>query len=201
MKCGKSHDLDVILDAEEAALEAKKNKRRKTKATTNDQVTSDNTTSQDDVVMSTASQNETSETSVNRPKEDTENTTSGAPDVNRDSTLENTEASTDTLPTPGTTKAMAQSLADETLKRSSPSRSSDGAPAENFHSAYFDAFMTGTIFAHQLNEHDAAEVEKSAKNKIYLIGKSFPLKIEKSAFSKFSPGHERQRQGARVPEK
>ncbi|KAI9240327.1 MAG: ribonuclease CAF1 [Podila humilis] len=202
MKCGKSHDLDVILDAEEAALEAKKNKRRKTKATTNDQVTSDNSTSQDDVFMFTASQNEASETSANRPKEDTENTTSGAPGVDRDSTSEKTDASTDILSKSGTTKAKAQIFADETLKQPSlSSSSSDSAPAENFHSAYFDAFMTGTIFAHQLNEHDATEVEKSAKNKIYLIGKSFPLKIEKSAFSKFSPGHDRQRQGARVPEK
>ncbi|KAF9302365.1 Target of EGR1, member 1 (Nuclear) [Mortierella antarctica] len=199
MKCGRSHDLDVILDAEEAAMEAKKNKRRKTKANTDtsDQV-ADNTTPQHEVVMSILPQNDASETSAHRPKEDTENVTSGAPDVNRDNTSEKPDASTETLCTSGTTKVMAQTIADETLKRSC---SSGGASAEKFHSAYFDAFMTGTIFAHQLNEHGSTEVETSAKNNIYLIGKSFPLKIEKSVFSKFSPGHERQRQGARVPEK
>ncbi|KAG0032724.1 Target of EGR1, member 1 (Nuclear) [Podila clonocystis] len=192
MKCGKSHDLDVILDAEEAVMEAKKNKRRKIKSTTDakDQVT-DNTIPQDDVAMSTLSQNEASETSDHRPKEDTENTTSGAPDVNRNSTSEKPDASTETMSTSGTTTMMAQTFADETSKRSSTA--GNGASSENFHSAYFDAFMTGTIFAHQLNEHNATEVETSAKNKIYLIGKSFPLMIEKSAFSKFSPSHERQR--------
>ncbi|KAF9314779.1 Target of EGR1, member 1 (Nuclear) [Podila horticola] len=202
MMCGRSHDLDVILDAEEAAMEAKKNKRRKTKATndttdTSDQV-ADNTTPQGDVVMSTISKDEASETSAHHPKEDTENTASGASDVNRDSTSEKPDARTETLFASGTTKVMAQTFADETLKRSC---SAGNGASENFHSAYFDAFMTGTIFAHQLNEHDATEVESSAKNKVYLIGKSFPLMIEKSAFSKFSPGHERQRQGARVPEK
>src|SRR5688572_13089813 len=137
MKCGRSHDLDVILDAEEAAMEAQKNKRRKTKANTDisDQV-ADNTVPQGDVVMSIFPQNDASETSAHRPKEDTENVTSGAPDVNRDSTSEKPAASTETLSTSGTTKVMAQTFADETLKRSC---SSSGASAEKFHSAYFDA--------------------------------------------------------------
>lgn len=66
-------------------------------------------------------------------------------------------------------------------------------PGEKFHSAYYDAFMTGTIFLHQLHHHEIETVESQARNKIYLIGKSFPLNVEKSTFTKYSPSHERQR--------
>ena len=51
---------------------------------------------------------------------------------------------------------------------------------ETYHSACFDAFMTGFIFAFQLHKHDLTE----EKNKIYLIGKQIPLKIESSRYAK-----------------
>ncbi|KAI8900463.1 ribonuclease CAF1 [Globomyces pollinis-pini] len=55
------------------------------------------------------------------------------------------------------------------------------------HSACFDAYMTGYIFAHQLLTED--EVLKFCKNRIYLIGKQMPLIIEKSRYSNFSQNH------------
>lgn len=54
-----------------------------------------------------------------------------------------------------------------------------------YHSAHFDSFMTGFIFAHQLQEFRDYNVHS---NKLYLMGKDIPLPIQKSAFSKLSKG-------------
>ncbi|KAG2174926.1 hypothetical protein INT43_005988 [Umbelopsis isabellina] len=54
-----------------------------------------------------------------------------------------------------------------------------------YHSAHFDSFMTGYIFAHQLQEFRDYNVHS---NKLYLMGKDIPLPIQKSAFSKLSKG-------------
>jgi hypothetical protein len=51
---------------------------------------------------------------------------------------------------------------------------------DTYHSACFDAFMTGYIFAHQRLTHDLT----GEKNRVYLIGKSMPLKIETSRYAK-----------------
>ncbi|KAF9972045.1 Target of EGR1, member 1 (Nuclear) [Actinomortierella ambigua] len=69
---------------------------------------------------------------------------------------------------------------------------------EKFHSAYFDAYMTGTVFSHQLNLHTRAVIEKEARSRVYLIGKSFPLVIEKSSYAQYSPGHLQKSRGSRA---
>ncbi|KAI8851922.1 ribonuclease CAF1 [Chytridium lagenaria] len=58
---------------------------------------------------------------------------------------------------------------------------------ETYHSAGFDAYMTGFIFCHQLICYPT--LLEDHKNKIYLIGKQRPLLIEKSTFAKMSDGH------------
>ena len=55
------------------------------------------------------------------------------------------------------------------------------------HSAIYDSYMTGYIFSHQILKNQ--ELLETSKNKLYLIGKSRPLLIEKSRFSQFSKGH------------
>lgn len=55
------------------------------------------------------------------------------------------------------------------------------------HSACYDSYMTGYIFCNQTLKRN--EVMVNSKNKLYLIGKSRPLLIEKSRFSKLSTGH------------
>ncbi|KAF9173265.1 Target of EGR1, member 1 (Nuclear) [Mortierella sp. AD010] len=151
MRCGKSHDLDLILDAEEEQRDSKKRKRQKQ--------------SHDAAkIQQAASVNGTSDTSPTEVVAEALNV------------LETPESKTVAVMT--TAKTIESSV----------------LPVEKFHSAYFDAFMTGTIFSHQVNQHQAEEVDAKARNKIYLIGKSFPLKIEKSAFAKYSREHERQRQ-------
>ncbi|KAF0449770.1 ribonuclease CAF1 [Gigaspora margarita] len=60
----------------------------------------------------------------------------------------------------------------------------------NYHSAHFDAYMTGFIFARQLMKYTSATVMNEYKNKLYLISKNIPLLVEKSQFSKTSIGHQ-----------
>ncbi|KAF8937265.1 ribonuclease CAF1 [Dissophora ornata] len=155
MRCGKSHDLDLILDAEEEQRDSKKRKRQWKSKDAQD-----------------------TEKDLKKAREAT--TTPSVPHRDNAET-----ASTQPNNAAGTTTTATVSMA----------RTTENVvqPGEKFHSAYFDAFMTGTIFSHQLNQHTPEEIESQAKNKVYLIGKSFPLMIEKSAFSKYSPEHERQR--------
>ncbi|CAG8544305.1 22070_t:CDS:2 [Dentiscutata erythropus] len=51
---------------------------------------------------------------------------------------------------------------------------------DNYHSAHFDAYMTGFIFARQLMKYTSATVMNEYKNKLYLISKNLPLLIEKN---------------------
>ncbi|KAG0343483.1 Target of EGR1, member 1 (Nuclear) [Podila humilis] len=219
-KCDKSHDLDVILDAEEAAMEAKKNKRRKknTIASGSGETTiitkaSDGSNSTTEVlevsITATAQSDDASEISTaTNPKEDTDiiATSSGSSEnagtIVTNELMEGKSENAENAAVASSSSRTDQSPMNKTPRQNpaendnctkAVSSSSNNSTA-SFHSAYFDAFMTGTIFAHQLNEHYAEEMEKKAKNKIYLIGKSYPLNVEKSAFSKFSPSHERQRE-------
>ncbi|KAJ1555332.1 Target of EGR1, member 1 (Nuclear) [Nowakowskiella sp. JEL0078] len=91
---------------------------------------------------------------------------------------------------------------------------SDGSLFECFHSAWFDSYMTGFVFARQcLVEVDRIESEGSSKieiflgdsssdekyqtfitpdtfkNKLYLMGKEMPLNVTHGNFAKNSKGH------------
>ncbi|KAF9186163.1 Target of EGR1, member 1 (Nuclear) [Haplosporangium sp. Z 11] len=165
MRCKKSHDLNLILDAEEEERDAKRRKKRKQNHENTDQ-------------------KDAGKSSADSDQAQTEN---GC-----------TEASDSIVPSvPPLTTTVIEATAETTSSTSTslPATTTGSVvlPNEMFHSAYFDAFMTGSIFSHQLNQHKPEEVEAQAKNRIYLIGKSFPLIVEKSAFAKFSPSHERQR--------
>ncbi|KAG0198456.1 Target of EGR1, member 1 (Nuclear) [Mortierella sp. NVP41] len=173
MRCGKSHDLDLILDAEEKERDSKKRRKQKHEPST--------------LEAQTPPKPETAIT----PETTVE--TSGSAELLSEST-------TATAVILATTDAITPVSATQTQSISSSSLSSVTKEAvngvqsgEKFHSAYYDAFMTGTIFLHQLHHHEVETVEAQAKNKIYLIGKSFPLTVEKSTFTKYSPSHERQR--------
>ncbi|KAG0046127.1 Target of EGR1, member 1 (Nuclear) [Gryganskiella cystojenkinii] len=157
MQCGKSHDLDLILDAEEAQQE---NKRRKTHKSTQGSTNNNNGDG------------------------------SATPEESDPSSL------TVVSPTPISTLAPESTpIAERTIAATVAfsAVAITGPATEKFHSAYFDAFMTGTVFSFQLNKHTPEKIETESMNKIYLIGKDFPLKLEKSAFTNYSPAHERQR--------
>lgn len=61
-----------------------------------------------------------------------------------------------------------------------------------YHSAHFDAYMTGFIFARQILKYNKTKVMNEYKNKLYLIGKNLPLLVEKSQFSKTSDRQKKQ---------
>src|ERR1044071_3324454 len=48
---------------------------------------------------------------------------------------------------------------------------------DTYHSAHFDAYMTGFIFARQILKYSKAKVMNEYKNKLYLIGKNLPLLV------------------------
>ena len=58
---------------------------------------------------------------------------------------------------------------------------------EVYHSACFDAYMTGFIFAREMLTHNVDE----HKNRVYLMNKEIPLRIEKGGFAKVSVGHKK----------
>ncbi|GES85832.1 target of EGR1 protein 1-like [Rhizophagus clarus] len=62
-----------------------------------------------------------------------------------------------------------------------------------YHSAHFDAYMTGFILARQILKYGKTKVNNEYKNKLYLIGKNLPLLVEKSQFSKTSDGHNKKK--------
>ncbi|KAJ3028838.1 UNVERIFIED_CONTAM: Target of EGR1, member 1 (Nuclear) [Siphonaria sp. JEL0065] len=77
---------------------------------------------------------------------------------------------------------------------------------QTYHSASFDAYMTGYVFCVQFQQlhppknaapstpkERLAEFVKAYGNKLYLIGKDIPLSIVKSSFAKTSVGHVRQK--------
>ncbi|CAJ0902723.1 5188_t:CDS:2, partial [Entrophospora sp. SA101] len=53
-----------------------------------------------------------------------------------------------------------------------------------YHSAHFDAYMTGFIFARQLLKYSDTKVLNEYRNKLYLMGRNLPLLVAKSQFSK-----------------
>lgn len=65
-------------------------------------------------------------------------------------------------------------------------RTTTSAVPKQFHSACYDAYMTGYIYANQIEMHGEDSIEK---NLVYLIGKDRGLKLGKSAFAKCSREH------------
>jgi target of EGR1 protein 1 len=77
----------------------------------------------------------------------------------------------------------------ETLSNDSTSLNTNQVFVKNFktyHSAYFDAFMTGYIFCCQCIECEEEILNSDHVNKLYVIGKSLPLLIRSSPFTKNS---------------
>ncbi|KAF9905661.1 Target of EGR1, member 1 (Nuclear) [Linnemannia zychae] len=203
MRCGKSHDLDLILDAEEKERDSKKRRKQKHEPLTIES----QTFSKPETAVAPGATMELSggagllltDPAVAVADSGSLNGSSDTPAVPVTPGTANTN--TATVPqstTPPQTSAPSQppttGLPHAALNATSTKETENIVqPGEKFHSAYYDAYMTGTIFLHQLHHHEVETVESQAKNKIYLIGKSFPLTVEKSSFTKYSPSHERQR--------
>ncbi|TPX63169.1 hypothetical protein SpCBS45565_g06810 [Spizellomyces sp. 'palustris'] len=161
--CTKSHDLDIILDDElGASSDGNSSKRRRKRQ------------KQDDGPGFPEAED------LGRVEDGVDN--EAVAKVNRDEEKSSVEApvsnpAISTLHTPMPTELH-------------PPPPSDGTLFEKYHSACFDAYMTGFIFAHQLLEHGGGEQGAAElRNKIYLMSKPMPLLIQESKFSKTSEGH------------
>ncbi|KAI9095448.1 ribonuclease CAF1 [Phlyctochytrium arcticum] len=161
--CTKSHDLDVILDEElgtlsrEESRKRRKHERRKGKSI------------EPSSSPSTSSHMDTQKTSPGTE----ETPDAGNPDVPVN--ISNHSPS-ESHPSPS---PQAVNVTQEGV-----SRPTDGTLFEKYHSACFDAYMTGFIYTHQVMMHTTDE--PNFRNKIYLMSKTIPLLIHKSAFGKTS---------------
>ncbi|OZJ05448.1 hypothetical protein BZG36_01617 [Bifiguratus adelaidae] len=142
-KCGKSHDLDLILDEEE---KEEAQKKRKTDSMSESQLSTQETLNEHPQMHPTPS-------TIVQP-------------VALDAAPPTLFPSTDSVPT---------------LPRAPvPS-------AQSYHSAHFDSYMTGYIFLHQsLKLFSVDEMTTEARNRIYLMGKDIPLRLQKSMYTTIS---------------
>lgn len=105
----------------------------------------------------------------------------------------NVTAHDEEMPSGGTPAVESQSDPPQTHdpKNESP-KASERKVEGGTHRAGFDAFMTGYIFAFasvRNTEEGSDSLIPSCANKLYLSGKSVPLHIAKSTFSKSSRAH------------
>ncbi|KAJ3227524.1 Target of EGR1, member 1 (Nuclear) [Clydaea vesicula] len=179
-KCSKTHDLDTILDFQFGESELKKSKKLKSA-----KILQQNTQAEKNEVENGEKATLVKNVIINNVGESTE--------IERKNNFAKIKEVEDKLNM--LKKSLPTYSAESTVERTKVKN-----PFENYHSACFDAFMTAFVFSHQRfkYEHfiagDKHLTKKETdfefnKNKIYLMGKDFPLKIEKSMYSKFSSGH------------
>ncbi|RUP46041.1 ribonuclease H-like domain-containing protein [Jimgerdemannia flammicorona] len=144
-QCGKSHDLDLILDEEEAAQHGRKRQKL------DDSGGLDNR-----MFIGTTSDSE------HRKMVD--------------------DMQHNVVSSMHSTKEM-------------PNPTSVTSSSSSYHSAHFDSYMTGFIFAHQLTEYGEMAMCDKHRNRLYLIGKDLPLRVEKSQFATISKGHDQVKKG------
>lgn len=145
--CGKSHDLDLILDIEEAAHHGKKRQRF-----------DDREIRDQDAYIATA--------------RDIEDRSAGNIQHIVMSSTKVVNDLQEQFP-PSANVEIAMNLS-----------------SSSYHSAHYDSYMTGYIFAHQLAEYGEVTMRDNHRNRLYLIAKDVPLRVERSRFTKTSKGHD-----------
>ncbi|CAG8444530.1 8267_t:CDS:2 [Diversispora eburnea] len=164
MKCGFSHDLDLILDGQTKTSSKRKRKRGKAKKTPNKKSTKVHINERDTI------NNEIQEDSSNN--QDNLNNSNNSNNQDNSNSDQNNHSEYATVALPPTLI---------------PSTKPD--QYDNYHSAHYDAYMTGFIFACQLLKYSNITVLNNYKNKLYLMGKNMPLLVQKSEFSNTSVAH------------
>ncbi|TPX31830.1 hypothetical protein SmJEL517_g04893 [Synchytrium microbalum] len=171
-QCFYSHDLDVILDCEEKGLARKSKKRKRNNHKTDSNGTVATTEDTTDIVKTDAITDANKQTPIHNE-----------PDVLMQPALPVLSSS---IPPASTSSPLTAPPIVVNLPATT-------AVFEVYHSAAFDAYMTGCVFAHQQLHHTVIETRpngiKDFVNKINLMGKDKPLLIQPSAFAKISDGH------------
>ncbi|KAL6051456.1 CAF1-domain-containing protein [Balamuthia mandrillaris] len=183
--CPDSHDIERILDQQamlkEAQASAKsarnKRKRRKRRHKANQPTTEKK--NEEDEEEDGDDGDEEEEQKKAKEKED---------EKNQNEKLQRTKKKAKTSPQQGKarTEETGTKEGEEALK-TIPTQ--DQLPAEHpslhigkMHSAGFDAFATGFIYTVYMSKFGAAGMH-ALGNHVYLVGKDFPLKIQKSSFA------------------
>ncbi|KAJ3300210.1 Target of EGR1, member 1 (Nuclear) [Borealophlyctis nickersoniae] len=169
--CHRTHDLDLILDevdVESTAGKATRRRKRQKMMEAKKALESDGTSQSDSVSgMQAAAGDDKEERKTNLVEMSTAvSTASVAPAL------------------PPSSPAIISGPDPKTM-------SADASLFEKYHSACFDAYMTGFIFAHQCLEYPSHREEH--RNRMYLMGKQIPLLLSGSNFSKTSKNHQQKR--------
>ncbi|NXY45153.1 TOE1 protein, partial [Ceuthmochares aereus] len=178
VNCPQSHNIDLIIDEDDRLWEEKRKKRKhKWKRRKN---------AEERAKMS-------EQESTGKDTELAQNGEEGPP--RKQSCYEHAEVTASSEGRP-LEDSMDVEPATEAARTAEKGKETHGPPQGGTHRAGFDAFMTGYIMAYVWMLKKGKNTEAGAEpwlpdchNKLYLSGKSVPLQIVKSLFSKSSKAH------------
>lgn len=187
-QCPMSHDTDLIIQNDETKQDKRKKRKRKNKKKDNKE--------QPDQPPDTCESPEGKRTHLEKMELDQSMPI-------HEPTLSEHQETVDEEPADGTnasepTKTTSKNWNEESQPEASSmdhDRPKEKKVEGGTHRAGFDAFMTGYIFAFartltaKTKESNSADLIPGCLNKLYLSGKSVPLHIAKSTFSKSSKAH------------
>ncbi|XP_059357826.1 target of EGR1 protein 1 [Carassius carassius] len=180
-QCSMSHDTDLIIQHDEKIREDKRKKRKRKNKKKGSQGPSETCSSPQ------GKRSHFEETELDQAVPTSEH---------QEKTVSSEPADATHVFAPGTAASKNENEESQAEASSeAPVRPKEKKAEGGTHRAGFDAFMTGYIFAHARNltenteESSTAPLIPACLNKLFLSGKSVPLHVAKSTFSKSSKAH------------